>query len=108
VLALVALAMQLVASFGHVHLEDDCLAAGHGLRTLKGDVGPVAHHDPHTCSVCLTVAILGSSVEPAPPALPLPELPAADQAIAPSKQLVLGAVRLGFSARAPPSSSQNS
>ena len=106
VVALVALAMQLGLSFGHIHLDDDCAARAHGLhtglRTLNGDVGGAVHHDPHTCSICLTLAILAASVEPAPPALPPRELLPVAQADEPLAVRAIGRARLGFAARAPP------
>lgn len=103
VLALIALALQLVLSFGHVHLDDDCAVSVHGSHALSGDTKAAAHHDPHTCSICLTLAILATTVEPAPPALPLPRLlpPARIDETAPER--AIRRIALGFAARAPPS-----
>lgn len=103
VLALIALALQLVLSLGHVHVDDDCTVSVHGSHALSGDTKTAAHHDPHTCSICLTLAILATTVEPAPPALPLPRLlpPARIDETAPER--AIRRIALGFAARAPPS-----
>jgi hypothetical protein len=76
-LALFALAVQLVLSFGHVHVGKIAPASSHGAMALvqAPDHGPSPK--PHTgaddyCAICATVSLLASSVPPAAVSLVLP------------------------------------
>jgi len=70
-LALFALTVQLVLSFGHVHVGKIASVSSHGATTVAQapdtDGGPVPK--PHTgandfCAICATVSLIASSVLP--------------------------------------------
>lgn len=69
-LALVAMLVQFVASYGHLHPEDfDVLIHGHGAPVVAAHHGPGrALGDPADpdldCLICTTMAMLGSSALP--------------------------------------------
>jgi hypothetical protein len=69
-LALVAMLVQFIASYGHLHPEDfDFLVHGHGTPTLSADHGPTrAIGDPMVvdldCPICAAMQMLGSSQLP--------------------------------------------
>jgi len=74
-LALFALALQLVASFAHVHSEDFAGLVHPGLvQTSQGDLGPAGPSDPDhlTCDICAAVHLTGTSAVPTPATLVLP------------------------------------
>jgi hypothetical protein len=111
-LALAALALQIVLSFGHVHLNG-------AIRTSPGFVA-AAHHSAAAqasrrgppqnpagdaddyCAICASIFLVSNSFAPAPPQLPVPDgftriehsLAAAHGVIAPR--------RVAFRPRAPP------
>ena len=73
--ALFALAVQLVLTFGHVHLDG---LGGHSsvrIETAAGAVAPAGHHGPKAaddyCAACALIHLAGTLV-PAAAALPLP------------------------------------
>ena len=78
-LALFALAIQLVVSFGHIHLP---AVAATGVPaaavsiTLDGDpAGPVGKHHPAAdvfCAICATLSLTANGWLSAPPVLALP------------------------------------
>src|SRR5262249_40080593 len=74
--ALLPLALQFVASFGHVHVE---AFAGHAANAslaqavAPGD--PPGHDDDHAgkvCDICATLTLLSAAQLAAPPALVVP------------------------------------
>jgi hypothetical protein len=74
-LALLALALQLVLSFGHIHMRDFAGIPGPAVAQAQvtaahGPAGDAADqlHDIY-CAVCATVALSGTLVLPALPAL---------------------------------------
>jgi hypothetical protein len=83
-LALFALAVQLVVSFGHVHLDRGASLAGHSSTLLRvhaatsvdvaslpaGDEAPAAADE--YCAVCALIHLAGTIVTAEPPSLPLP------------------------------------
>jgi hypothetical protein len=75
-LALFALALQLVLSFGHVHLRDFAGIPGKAVAQTQvtaphGPQGDTADHaSDDYCLVCATVALSGTLVLPALPVLP--------------------------------------
>ena len=109
-IALLALAMQLAAAFGHVHLDDAEEHEAEQAIALACEPGPqqpcppAEHHDPHTCAICWTMGLVAASVQPTPPALPLLDL--VPNAYTPSRAPLpsLIAIRFNFQARAPPPS----
>src|SRR3974390_1288646 len=79
-LALFALAVQLVLSFGHVHRSD---IYGYGPPVAASDATPAHHsqanpvvspsgHPGDYCDICATVSLLSLSFVAAAPQLPLP------------------------------------
>jgi hypothetical protein len=74
-LALFALAIQLVLTFSHVHLDGLNLAlrqvavqAQPGARSPEGP----SNHDA-LCPICLSIQLAGATLQPVPPVLALPE-----------------------------------
>ena len=107
-LALSALAIQLVLSFGHIHAEDFAPAADiQAAVDADHDAGNPAEPDHHglghdDCAICATTALLATLVIPPPPALDLPatySFAFLDEAIA---CRWIGAAPRLFQARAPP------
>jgi hypothetical protein len=83
-LALFALAVQLVLSFGHVHL-DKSLGSSAPVRVAvqaashHGGPSPAGHVDADDyCAICATVSLVATSVLPEQARLPLPVTLAAD------------------------------
>jgi hypothetical protein len=113
-LALFALALQLVLSFGHVHLDDHDVPVSErsALLGVHASAVPTAADDPagkespalpdDCCPICTLIHLAGALVAAEPPSLPLP--------------IALGRLRIGtavafdltasqrapFGARAPP------
>jgi hypothetical protein len=78
-LALFALAVQLVLSFGHIHREDIYGPARPAVlaQVPAGDQSqpPADHSSKHSddyCAICATVSLLSTSFVAAAPLLPLP------------------------------------
>jgi hypothetical protein len=80
-LALFALAVQLVLSFGHIHREDIYgyapPAQPAATQQAANDHQPVppaqpSNHGDDYCAICATIALLSSSLVAAAPQLPLP------------------------------------
>jgi hypothetical protein len=113
-LALFALGVQLVVSFGHVHRDDLGLALVAADSAVAGPIGPGLtpspavpdrDHNPTSdalCPICASINLAGALILPVPPRLDAPmhvgriRLPVA-QTNSLSNQ-----VRLSFQARAPP------
>lgn len=107
-LALFALALQLVVSFGHVHADEltgqplDIASTEHAgeAQAAAGDTD-TDHHDDH-CDICATLYALASAQIAAPPLLPLP------RAFGPVEQPIrahataANSHRAQFQSRAPP------
>jgi hypothetical protein len=81
-LALFALALQFVVSFGHVH-ADELTGTPPGIATLEHAGGPQVpagdadtdHHDDYHddyCDICATLHALAVAQIPTPPPLPIP------------------------------------
>jgi hypothetical protein len=102
-LALVALAVQLVLSFAHVHVAD--MARGQSVTASlpggppapKSD-GPV---DPG-CAICGLIQLAATGTPSAAPALPLPVTPGHVRPEAAEQLLVAASAQVPFRARAPP------
>ncbi|HZP76725.1 MAG TPA: hypothetical protein VFB45_11320 [Pseudolabrys sp.] len=76
-LALFALALQLILSFGHVHAEDLGLAAPAAVSQAQGASGgnstPSHSRDAHDiCAICVTLNLTAASSLPTVAALVLP------------------------------------
>jgi Protein of unknown function (DUF2946) len=109
-LALFALALQLILSFGHVHAEDLGLAApaggiaSHAQASAKNDGSPSPRDDDahDICAICIALSLSATSLLPVVTSLSLPvayewEWPANVQ----SAQVVF-ALKSYYQARAPP------
>jgi hypothetical protein len=107
VLAIVALAAQILLSLGHYH-------AGHAAdrtaaQQCRTFLPPSAdqpckphHHDDKDCAICWTIGLAGTGVLSAPPALAVPTL---QDGTPPLRPTVSGLARIStaaFQARAPP------
>jgi hypothetical protein len=113
-LALFALAVQLVLSFGHIHLEDiygnaRAFAAWSASVTVpEADnswplpAGPHSHHTDDYCAICAAVHLLGSSFAAQTPQLPLPTYSAAIEHFDRIAFLFAATRRAPFQSRAPP------
>jgi hypothetical protein len=109
-LALLALAVQLVLSFGHIHREDiygpthpalaNALAAPSNSPQSPADQ-PSKHTDDY-CAICATISLLSNSFVTAAPQLPLPFISSAVEH--PDRVGIVFIVprRAPFQSRAPP------
>jgi hypothetical protein len=106
-LALLALATQLVLSFGHVHNHGapQAAAAAHACEGKASAPCPAPNDDEQHCSICWTVAIAGSLVLTAPAALEAPSVEAVPLEPATVTGQLRDAGTVQFQARAPPSPS---
>lgn len=106
-LALFALAVQLVLSFGHIHPEDFWVPGGAPSIAQSGGAAPLAPIDPalpqhDNCAICVTMAMAASSALPAPVVLPAPRAFGVVVPILPAPLVAVSAPRLPFQTRAPP------
>jgi hypothetical protein len=111
-LALFALALQMIVSFGHMHRDDLGLppAASTDGRSIAaaaapGSQPPSQQHQPASddcCPICASLALLATWVPALPPVLATPEpidrvwVPLAGLRISPTQ------IALSYQARAPP------
>jgi hypothetical protein len=107
VLALCALALQLVLSFGHVHPDD--FFRRDAAASLRITANTPRHHSPtpalpshDDCAICVSMAMVGSSVLPAPVALVPPAILVAVFARPIDAPILAVPLRLSFRSRAPP------
>jgi hypothetical protein len=111
-LALFALALQLVLSFGHIHLQDiygygPAGAAASALATateksssLPSDQ-PSKHGDDY-CAICATTSLLGNSFVAQAPQLPVPFVSQAAAQIDGVALIFIATPRASYQSRAPP------
>lgn len=106
-LALVALAAQLVVSFGHIHAPRTpdanlALACRTFFAPAAGENCPPLKSPRDDCAVCWTVALAGALVLPDPPALVLPA-PEIESRLAHHRSAHVAVLRTAaFDARGPP------
>jgi hypothetical protein len=105
-LALLALAIQLLVSFSHVHLDD--IAQASGFSTVKSRAAsgasqpsPAPDREP-LCPICVLLQLSAAAVHPVAPALPLPDRVDWIRPDVAAAQPLLASPRLSFNARAPP------
>lgn len=78
-LALFALAVQIVLSLGHIHLDDIHAAPiGSTIQTAEAPSTPDTHHHQQhrvgvACDICAVMAMAGTALFSAPPILSLPD-----------------------------------
>jgi hypothetical protein len=107
-LALLALALQIVLSFGHVHLSDVArTSAGAGV-TLAGGTGsnapahkPIVPVDPG-CAICALIQLASTSPPATAPVLLPPTVVGTVALDAPDQAALAAAPPRHFRARAPP------
>ena len=109
-LALFAMVLQIVLTFGHVHFTHSMQPAGHAGLYAGGESSNVANFSPHQapggtdedCAICAIAHLATAAVLSAPSILPLPvhfgEAQYRGAGLAPSAEIPLRA----FQARAPP------
>jgi hypothetical protein len=111
-LALFALALQLVLSFGHIHREDiygygygPASAAASAPATIQSPAfpsdQPTKHGDDY-CAVCAAMSLLGNSFAATPPQLPVPFVSHAAEQIDRVATIFIATPRASYQSRAPP------
>ena len=110
-LALFALAVQLVLSFGHIHREDifgygtagstpvASSAAGHA---QPGPANRSPSRPDDYCAICASIFLLSSSFVAAPPQLPLPVASQPVEHVASFVVVFIAPRRAPFQSRGPP------
>jgi hypothetical protein len=108
-LALVALAVQFIVAFGHIHRDDIygfartaavTAPAPESSQPLPGD-RPAKHGDDY-CAICAAVSLLGNSFAAAAPSLPLPAASHAIERFDRIAAIFIAPRRAAFQSRAPP------
>jgi hypothetical protein len=107
-LALFALAVQLVLSFGHVHVHGIGHSAPVVLASVHGSAGAPAptQNKPDSddyCAICATISLLSGSVAAMPPLLALPVVSHVVEHAGRVAIVVVAPRRGLFQSRAPPS-----
>ena len=106
-LALLALAVQFVLAFGHIHHDDIYGSARPVAAAVPDGSQPLpanhpAKHDDDYCAICATVSLLGNSVVAAAPSLPLPSASYAIEQFDRMAVIFVVPRRAAFQSRAPP------
>jgi len=106
-LALLALAVQFILSFGHVHVHGIGASAPVVLASVHGSVGAPtpAQNKPDSddyCAICATVSLLSGSVAATPPQLALPVVSNIVEHADRVAIAVIVSQRAPFQSRAPP------
>jgi hypothetical protein len=108
-LALLALAVQFVVAFGHIHRDDIygparpaaiAAAVPDGSQPLPAN-HPAKHSDDY-CAICATMSLLGNSFVAAAPTLPLPSASYAIEQFDRVAVIFIAPRRAAFQSRAPP------
>ena len=109
-LALLALAVQFVVAFGHIHRDDiygsarpaaaTAAALPDGSQPLPAN-HPAKHSDDY-CAICATMSLLGNSFVAVPPTLPLPSASHAVEQVGRVAVIFIAPRRAAFQSRAPP------
>jgi len=109
VLALIALALQIVFAFDHVHLHGlpQNSRTAIALRPAMTQTAPqmpaqIPTDDDDYCAVCASILLASSAFAPAPPQLPLPTRFQRVEHSFNAGYALAGRQRLGFRSRAPP------
>ena len=102
-LALFALGLQLVLSFGHMHAEDFAAARIAVAQNQSAPQNaPDGDHDGDVCAICAVMHMAGASLLPGAPSVALPSEFAFSAAIAPDHEALPQPARQSVQARAPP------
>jgi hypothetical protein len=109
-LALFALAVQMVLSFGHVHLVVPATASTNGMPPAIADqsrpLAPIHKSDGSIggdCAICALIQLSSTSAPSAAPSLPLPANVGPLGLEAAAERPLPASLRFSFQARAPPS-----
>jgi hypothetical protein len=107
-LALMALALQLVLSFGHSHGIAAPNAIAAQAMSAIGPVQPASDHEPDSavdlCAICAVTAMASTALFATPPALPLLQSAAFRYLTAATGLFDPASTRAAFQPRAPPAS----
>jgi hypothetical protein len=110
-LALFALAVQIVVTFGHVHLESVALASAAGARLAAGQAVPPSAkaHAPTPqgtadvdCPICALIQLASTSAPAVAPPLPVPTILGGTILEAAKVSAATVSPIFGFQARGPP------
>jgi hypothetical protein len=108
-LALFALVLQMVVSFGHVHLDGirgiypQAAATGFKARAQALPAQQPGDDDDHAyCTICASVYLTANSFVPAAPILPLPPVSSAVEHFDRGTPFFVASRYLAFQSRAPP------
>src|SRR5262249_27943426 len=104
-LALVALAVQLVLSFAHVHVADVGRAQAGTASLPRSPNAPRPRSDGPTqpgCAICALIQLAATATPSAPPALPFLVSPGHSRPDAADQFLLAASAQILFRARAPP------
>lgn len=102
-LALIALAIQFVLAFGHVHgIVAQATPSIHASQQLPSPGHDSDQHPDDFCAICAVIALASTAVAATPPALPIPQAflikhPSIDAAAVQPHSM-----RAAFQSRAPP------
>ena len=103
------MALQLVLSFGHVHLEK--LASGSVIASVAASKAPSSQQNPHQhpaneaddfCAICATIHLASSSFLPDAPRLPVPFASRTIEHFGCFNFVFVSPQRAAFQSRAPP------
>jgi hypothetical protein len=112
--ALIALALQIVLAFDHVHLHGVAQDLAHDLRATSGQSvaltqaksrtpAPNPADDEGYCPICASIFLASSAFAPAPPPLPPPaKFQRVRHSFAAAAAARIEPLRLAFRSRAPP------
>ncbi|MFZ0147007.1 MAG: hypothetical protein WAM72_01440 [Xanthobacteraceae bacterium] len=108
-LALIALALQIVVAFGHVHLRglsgnSQAVAAEQTRRAHTSQQAPAQNpgDDNDYCAICASIFLASSAFAPAPPQLLVPaNFQRIEHSLKSARPLTVS-LRLAFRSRAPP------
>jgi hypothetical protein len=110
-LALFALAVQLLLSFGHIHRDDiygpDSASASAAAQPAANDSQPQptnqpSKHSDDYCAICATMALLNTSFVAEAPQLPVPVISHAVEHVDRVVVAIMAPRRTAFQSRAPP------
>jgi hypothetical protein len=110
-LALFALAVQVVVTFGHVHIEHVALASAPGTQSAAGQAVAVLAkaHAPTPqgtadvdCPICALIQLASTSAPAVAPPLPVPTILGGTILEAPEVSAAAISPTFGFQARGPP------
>src|SRR4051812_20935800 len=105
--ALVAIALQFVLAFGHVHHDAYSHATEIAALTADGShssqpSNPAAPTDHDYCAICTVLSLLSGAQGATPPALPAPAATAAVAVVAEPETIRAADTDPAFQSRAPP------